>query len=230
MSKNKNNWLSKIHPEWMKQVLAPVFVGSQAKKIQDFLVSEVTSGCELSPLKEDIWNAFSYCPPKEIKVALISQDPYVNRGQADGLAFSIRKGHGVAPSLNNIFAEIKRDIPGTLHSNSNLEAWAKQGVLLLNSVLTTKVGHVGAHAESGWEEMTDKILVGLQEVNPKVVYLLWGNFAKMKAPLIKKSLGVLQTSHPSPNSVDRGFAGCGHFSKTNELLVAAGLQPIDWST
>ena len=194
------------------------------------MVSEVQRGAELAPPKPDIWNAFSYVGPKNVRAVILGQDPFPNKGQADGLAFSVRQGHGWAPSLVNIFDEIKRDIPGTVHVRSGLETWAKQGVLLMNSVMTTEVGRIAAHANSGWEEITDQILIELQKETPKIVYLLWGNFAKMKYPLIKSSLGILQTSHPSPNSVDRGFAGCGHFSKTNEFLKSAGLAPIDWST
>lgn len=229
MQEGKAKWTSKIHPGW-RPLMKKVFASDLAKDLGGKLKQLSKDGFEMVPAYEDVFNAFSYRDPKDIRVVIVAQDPYPTKGLADGLAFSVNKGRGRPPSLENIFAEIRRDIPGTVNEGGSLACWAKQGVLLLNSIMTTRVNTPGAHADFGWEQMTDEILVNLQEINPKIVYLLWGNFAKLKAPLIERSLGVLKSSHPSPRSVDLGFSGCGHFSKANQLLKEAGLEPIDWST
>ena len=182
------------------------------------------------PAKEDLFNAFSYFGPNDTRVVIIGQESSCRPGQAHGLALSVPPGQDRTPGLQNILAEIARDLPGTVQASGCLEGWAKQGVLLLNGCLSVRANQPGSHAGQGWERATDAILEQLQEANPKIVYLLWGNFAKTKRPLINYSLGIFEAAHPSPLTAYQGFNSCGHFSKTNELLVAAGMKAIDWST
>jgi uracil-DNA glycosylase len=183
---------------------------------------------ECYPARQDVFNAFKYCGPKDVKVVVIGQDPYINPGQAHGLAFSVMGGQ-LPPSLINIFKELSDDLKiAPPRTNGNLEDWSKQGVLLLNSVLTVRQGLSMSHSANGWEEATDEIIKTLSESNPKIVYLLWGNFAKTKKPLVKNSLAILEAAHPSPLSSYKGWFGCKHFSKTNEVLESAGVGKIDW--
>lgn len=144
------------------------------------------------------------------------------------MAFSVKEGVPVPPSLQNIFQEIHTDIGCEIPTNGFLESWAQQGVLLLNSILTVRAGSPGSHAGRGWENTTDQIMVKLQELNPDVIYLLWGNFARMKRPLITQAGGIFEAAHPSPLSAHKGFFGCRHFSKTNTQLEALGRKPIEW--
>ena len=198
------------------------------QKISD-LVDLAYTLHEIYPPKPLILNAFELCPFNGLKVVIIGQDPYHKAGQACGLSFSVPNGVAVPPSLKNIFKELSSDLPGFTTPNSgNLEAWAKQGVLLLNSVLTVQAGIAGSHKNFGWQRFTDAVINKLSKQKEHLVFLLWGNYAASKASLIDNHKHLILTAaHPSP--LARGaFFGCKHFSKTNNYLSANGKQPIDW--
>lgn len=176
-----------------------------------------------------IFNAFDSCPFDKVKVVILGQDPYHEEGQAHGLCFSVQDGVQVPPSLVNIYKEIHRDLGKDIPTSGNLQRWAEQGVLLLNATLTVEAHKAGSHQNKGWEEFTDAAIQALAAKRENVVYMLWGSYAQKKGAFIDKSKNlVLQTSHPSPLSVYRGFDGCGHFSKANEYLINKGIAPINW--
>ena len=181
------------------------------------------------PPPQFIFNAFSLCPFDQVKVAILGQDPYHNPGQAHGLSFSVPDGVKTPPSLQNIYKEIKSDLGIDVPSSGNLEHWAKQGILLLNATLTVEERSPGSHQGLGWETFTDAVIKTISDQKEHVVFLLWGNFARSKAPLIDKEKHlVLEAAHPSPFSAHNGFFGCKHFSKTNQYLKKHELQPIEW--
>ena len=178
----------------------------------------------------DIFNALKYTPYENVKVVILGQDPYHEKGQAEGLCFSVPKGVKAPPSLVNIFKEIKDDV-GIDNQSPNLINWAKQGVLLLNTSLTVREGQANSHSNKGWEILTDNIIKKLNEREKPIVFLLWGANARSKAALIEnKRHLVLCCAHPSPLSAYNGFFGCRHFSRTNEFLIKNGETPIDWRT
>ena len=178
-----------------------------------------------------IFNAFKVTPLDQLKVVILGQDPYHGDEQAHGLSFSVPEHVKPPPSLINIFKEIKDDIGQLNHTHGNLESWAKQGVLLLNSVLSVRAREAGSHRHLGWEQFTDQVITEISQHQPFVVFLLWGSYAQKKATLIDSSKhAILCAPHPSPLSAYRGFMGCKHFSTTNQLLAEKGLTPIDWST
>lgn len=184
---------------------------------------------KIYPAENKIFSAFKLTPFKDVKVVIIGQDPYHGEGQAHGLCFSVMPGIQTPPSLVNIFKEIADDIGGYVPDNGYLVPWAKQGVLLLNSVLTVREGQPNSHRPLGWEEFTDAVIKSLNKKDNKIVFLLWGNNAKQKASLIDQDKHfVLTASHPSPLSAYNGFFGCKHFSKTNELLEKSGQKAINW--
>ena len=176
-----------------------------------------------------IFNAFDSCPFDQVRVVIIGQDPYHDVGQAHGLCFSVNDGVAIPPSLLNIYKEIARDLGKPIHYSGNLQRWAAQGVLLLNATLTVEAHHPGSHQGKGWEELTDAAIQALSTQKEHLVFMLWGSYAQRKGQFIdrKKHL-VLESSHPSPLSVYRGFEGCGHFSKANAYLAKHGIPPIDW--
>ena len=176
-----------------------------------------------------IFNAFDSCPFDQVRVVIIGQDPYHDVGQAHGLCFSVNDGVAIPPSLLNIYKEIARDLGKPIPSSGNLQRWAAQGVLLLNATLTVEAHHPGSHQGKGWEELTDAAIQALSTQKEHLVFMLWGSYAQRKGQFIdrKKHL-VLESSHPSPLSVYRGFEGCGHFSKANTYLTKHGIPPIDW--
>lgn len=176
-----------------------------------------------------IFNAFDSCPFDQVRVVIIGQDPYHDVGQAHGLCFSVNDGVAIPPSLLNIYKEIARDLGKPVPSSGNLQRWAAQGVLLLNATLTVEAHHPGSHQGKGWEELTDAAIQALSTQKEHLVFMLWGSYAQRKGQFIdrKKHL-VLESSHPSPLSVYRGFEGCGHFSKANTYLAKHGIPPIDW--
>lgn len=176
-----------------------------------------------------IFNAFDSCPFDQVRVVIIGQDPYHDVGQAHGLCFSVNDGVAIPPSLLNIYKEIARDLGKPVPSSGNLQRWAAQGVLLLNATLTVEAHHPGSHQGKGWEELTDAAIQALSTQKEHLVFMLWGSYAQRKGQFIdrKKHL-VLESSHPSPLSVYRGFEGCGHFSKANTYLTKHGIPPIDW--
>lgn len=182
------------------------------------------------PAKEDIFNAFRRTPLSQVKAVILGQDPYCRPGQAHGLSFSVRPGIAKPKSLNNIFKELQSDLGIPVPESGCLDGWAKQGVLLLNTVLTVRSGERNSHAGIGWEIFTDHIITILNSQDHPIVFLLWGNPAKDKADMITNPHHlVLEASHPSPLSARSGFLGCRHFSKTNEYLRKNNINPIDWS-
>lgn len=182
------------------------------------------------PAKEDIFNAFRRTPLSQVKAVILGQDPYCRPGQAHGLSFSVRPGIAKPKSLNNIFKELQSDLGIPVPESGCLDGWAKQGVLLLNTVLTVRSGERNSHAGIGWKIFTDHIITILNSQDHPIVFLLWGNPAKDKADMITNPHHlVLEASHPSPLSARSGFLGCRHFSKTNEYLRKNNINPIDWS-
>lgn len=181
------------------------------------------------PAKENIFNALKYTPYNDVKVVLLGQDPYHGAGQAHGLAFSVQKGIQKPPSLINIFKELYSDLGITPPNHGCLTDWAKQGILLLNTTLTVREGEANSHKNFGWITFTDKIIEVLNRREDPVIFLLWGKNAADKLPLITESRHyVLMAAHPSPLSASRGFLGCRHFSKVNEILKRIGKEPINW--
>ncbi len=182
------------------------------------------------PPKNYIFNALKLTSFKDTKVVIVGQDPYHEEHQAHGLSFSVQKGVKLPPSLQNIYKELEADLGIKPRIDGDLTGWAKQGVLLLNAVLTVEKGHAGSHRNMGWELLTDYIIKVLNTKNTPVVFILWGNFAKEKAKLITNPIHyIIMSPHPSPFSAYSGFFGSKPFSKTNNYLVSHGLTPIDWS-
>lgn len=182
------------------------------------------------PARENIFNALKYTSYENTKVLLLGQDPYHEPGQAHGLAFSVQKGTQFPPSLKNILSERTSDLGMPMPDSGCLEPWTKQGVMLLNTVLTVRRGEANSHKSIGWTTFTDSIIARLNERKTPVVFLLWGANAKEKLPLITNHIHyVLTAPHPSPLSANRGFFGCRHFSKTNTILSRIGKEPVDWS-
>jgi uracil-DNA glycosylase len=193
------------------------------------LVNNAYKTKRIYPPAQQVFNSLSLCSFASIKVVIIGQDPYHGYGQANGLCFSVNDGIRQPPSLQNIFKELKQDIEGfEIPVSGNLEAWAKQGVLLLNAVLTVEEGQPGSHKAFGWERFTDSLIALISDKKENVVFLLWGNYAITKSGSINQTKHlVLTAAHPSP--LARGaFFGCKHFSKTNSYLIEKGLEPINW--
>ena len=182
------------------------------------------------PRREEIFSALNYTSFKNTKVVILGQDPYHGEDQAHGLAFSVKMGTRIPPSLVNIFKELSNDLHIPKPGTGYLEKWAKQGVLLLNTVLTVRAGEANSHKKIGWEQFTDKLIVTLNNSDKPIVFLLWGRNAQEKEKyLTNKNHLVLKAAHPSPLSATRGFLGCRHFSRTNEFLRNNNIQEIDWS-
>jgi len=181
------------------------------------------------PENDVIFNAFNFTTPSNIKVVILGQDPYHAKGQANGLSFSVPNGVKTPPSLRNIFKELQSDLNHSISSNGNLESWAKQGVLLLNAILTVREKKAGSHQKLGWELFTDSVIKKISDEKEGIIFLLWGAFAQKKSVIIDtRKHHVLITTHPSPFSAYRGFLGCKHFSKTNKILLNNNQQPINW--
>lgn len=219
----------KIEPSW-KEVLQHEFSRPYFQQVVTFLKTEKAAGKIIYPPGSLIFNAFNQTPFAKLKVVLIGQDPYHGPGQAHGLSFSVPNGIKPPPSLVNIFKEIESDIGVAMPSSyGNLTRWAEQGVLLLNAALTVRANEPFSHAKSGWAEFTDAVIQKISEQKKGIIFLLWGRFAQDKQLLIDETKHfVLKAAHPSPFSADKGFFGCKHFSKTNDLLVKQGITPIDW--
>ena len=197
-------------------------------KLHEFVENEYKTNI-IYPPRENIFFALKNPPYEYVKVVIIGQDPYHGEGEAHGMAFSVNPGIKIPPSLQNIYKELNRDLRCKIPNNGYLLKWARQGVLMLNSVLTVRKDTPASHQGKGWEIFTDRIILELNKKDSPIVFLLWGSFAKKKAELItnKKHL-ILTSSHPSPFSVKYGFEGCSHFSKTNKFLVENKMAPIDW--
>ncbi|HXL56025.1 MAG TPA: uracil-DNA glycosylase [Chitinophagaceae bacterium] len=219
----------KIESSW-KEVLHNEFSKSYFQQIVAFLKIEKAQGKTIYPPGPLIFNAFNKTPFDKLKVVLLGQDPYHGPGQAHGLCFSVPDGIALPPSLVNIYKELYDDVGMPVPKTGNLTRWADQGVFLLNASLTVRAGDPLSHSKIGWTEFTDAVIkiISLQKRN--IVFLLWGRFAQDKQMLIDETKHhVLKAAHPSPLSADKGFFGCKHFSKTNNLLMKQNLDPIDWS-
>lgn len=216
-----------FHNDW-DNVLKGEFESEYFQKILNSLDHEYATH-KVYPQENKIFSAFKLTPYKDVKVVIIGQDPYHGEGQAHGLAFSVMPGVPIPPSLVNIFKEIASDLGGYVPDNGYLVPWAKQGVLLLNTVLTVREGQPNSHRALGWERFTDAVIKALNQKENRIVFLLWGNNAKQKAQLIDQSKhSILYATHPSPLSAYGGFFGCKHFSKTNQILKESGQEPINW--
>lgn len=217
--KIEESWREALQSEFDK----PYFADLAAR-----LHAEKAEGRVIFPPGGQIFRAFDLCPLDKVKVVILGQDPYHGYGQAMGLSFSVPDGVPAPPSLKNIFREIETDLGIRMSGRPNLEAWAKQGVLLLNAVLTVRAGEPTSHGAIGWQTFTDAVIKTISDRCEGVVFLLWGNYARGKAPLVDVTRHhVLEAAHPSP--LARGaFFGCRHFSRTNDILVGEGRTPIDW--
>ena len=219
MVKLGNDWDGILADEWEKHYY---------KELHEFLKKEYSS-TKVYPDMYDIFNALKYTAFADTKAVILGQDPYHGPGQAHGLCFSVKKGVPLPPSLVNIYKEISDDLGVTMPSHGELTGWARQGVLLLNTVLTVRAGQPNSHKDKGWEFFTDRVISELNKKEQPVVFLLWGANAEKKARIITNPKHYkLITVHPSPLSAYRGFFGCRHFSKTNELLKKNGIPEIKW--
>ncbi len=217
----------RIEESW-KQALQSEFDKPYFARLVDFLHGEKAAGQTVYPPGSQIFKAFELTPVDDVKVVILGQDPYHGPGQAMGLSFSVPDGVRMPPSLRNIFKEIEDELGVRMSGRTNLEPWARQGVLLLNAVLTVRGGIAASHSNIGWQEFTDAVIRYLSDNCEGIVFLLWGNFARSKRALIDTSRHyVLEAAHPSPLA-GGAFFGCGHFAKTNEILINEHKTPINW--
>ncbi|MBQ7800677.1 MAG: uracil-DNA glycosylase [Oscillospiraceae bacterium] len=213
--------------EW-NEILKDEFEKDYYKKLRAFLKSEYSSR-HIFPDMYDIFNALRYTSYSDVKAVILGQDPYHGAGQAHGLCFSVKKGVTPPPSLVNIYKELQSDLGIAPAAHGELTSWAKNGVLLLNTVLTVREASPNSHKGMGWEIFTDRVISALNEREKPIVFILWGANARAKSALITNpNHKILTAAHPSPLSAYNGFFGCKHFSKTNDFLVKNGMSPIDW--
>lgn len=217
----------KIEQSW-KEALAGEFGKPYFASLVSFLRNEKAAGKVIYPPGSQIFRAFDLTPVQNVKVVILGQDPYHGPGQAHGLSFSVPSGVPAPPSLKNIFKEIETDLGVKMSGHPNLESWARQGVLLLNAVLTVRAAEAASHSRIGWQEFTDAVIKYISDNCEGVVFMLWGNFARGKSELIDHSRHcVLEAAHPSP--LARGaFFGCRHFSQANNYLLSTSRTPINW--
>lgn len=219
MAMINNDWLEAVGAEFSKPYYKELFT----------FVNEEYRTRQIFPPADDIFNALHLTPLSEVKVVILGQDPYHNDHQAHGLSFSVLPNVEAPPSLQNIYKELESDLGCYIPNNGFLEKWAKQGVLLLNTVLTVRAHNPASHQNKGWENFTDAIISAVNAKNSPVVYMLWGSPARKKKIMLNNSNHlILEAPHPSPLSAYRGFFGCKHFSKANDFLISKGLEPIDW--
>ncbi len=220
MSMIDNDWLTAISGEFKKDYY---------RQLYEFVKDEYSSTVVYPPA-DDIFNAFHFTPLSKVKVLILGQDPYHNVNQAHGLSFSVPPSQKeIPPSLQNIYKELQSDCGCYIPDNGYLKKWADQGVLLLNTVLTVRAHQANSHQGMGWEKFTDAVIQAVNAQDRPIVYMLWGNPAQRKIPMLTNPKHLILTApHPSPLSAYRGFFGCQHFSKANEFLKANGLEPIDW--
>ena len=217
----------KIEKSW-KEALQSEFDKPYFASLVAFLHEQKALGRQIFPPGGLIFRAFELTPVSKVKVVILGQDPYHGYGQAMGLSFSVPEGVPAPPSLKNIFREIETDLGVKMSGSPDLEPWARQGVLMLNAILTVQAGQAASHSRIGWQQFTDEVIRYISDHLDGVVFLLWGNFARSKKALIDTTRHhVLEAAHPSPLA-GGAFFGCRHFSKTNELLVKEGKTPIDW--
>lgn len=218
-----------IEESW-KKILQSEFTKSYFENIVAHLKTEKAQGKTIYPPGSLIFNAFDKTPFDKLKVLLLGQDPYHGKGQAMGLSFSVPKGIRQPPSLINIFKELHDDVGVPIPKTGDLTPWTEQGVMLLNASLTVRDGEPNSHAKIGWHQFTDAVIKKVSDEKEGVIFLLWGSFAHQKQELIDQTKHhVLKAAHPSPYSADKGFFGCRHFSKTNELLLKRQQNAIDWA-
>ncbi|NMA85121.1 MAG: uracil-DNA glycosylase [Epulopiscium sp.] len=214
-----NDWDELLEDEFKKEYYL---------NLREFLKREYAQH-RVYPDMYDLYQAFKLTPYHQVKVVILGQDPYHGPGQSHGLAFSVKPGVRIPPSLLNMYKELQNELGCKIPNNGYLLPWAKQGVLLLNTVLTVREGEPQSHQGKGWEQFTDQVIHLLNDRKEPIVFLLWGNPAKRKSALITNPIHhILTTVHPSPLSASRGFFGCNHFIKTNEILKQIGKEPIDW--
>ncbi len=219
MAAISNDWAPALREEYKKPYYKDLFLK----------VNEEYSKYQIFPPADDIFNAFHLTPLKDVKVVILGQDPYHNIGQAHGLSFSVKPGIEAPPSLVNIYNELKEDLGCYIPNHGYLVKWAKQGVLLLNTVLTVRAHQANSHRGIGWEDFTNAVIRILNEQDRPIVFLLWGRPAQNKMSMLNNPNHLILTApHPSPLSAYRGFFGCKHFSRTNEFLSQHGIAPIDW--
>jgi len=217
-----------LHQSWLK-VLADEFNQPYMKNLKQFLLQQKQIGKTIYPQGNDIFNALNSIHFDKVKVVILGQDPYHGPNQAHGLCFSVNEGVKIPPSLRNIYKELNQDINFVIPNHGNLQSWASQGVLLLNSVLTVNQGQAGSHQGKGWERFTDKVISLLNQQHKNLVYMLWGSYAHKKGDSIDTNNNlVLKSVHPSPLSAHRGFLGCRHFSQCNNYLLSQDKQVINW--
>jgi uracil-DNA glycosylase len=218
-----------MHESWLA-VLGDELEQPAMQELRAFLVAEVAAGRRFYPPAEQVFNALALTPFDDVRVVVLGQDPYHGAGQAMGLCFSVPAGVPPPPSLQNIHKELANDLGLAQPSSGDLTPWAERGVLLLNAVLTVSPGKPASHAGKGWEQFTDRAIRELSDRREGIVFLLWGRYAQQKGAVVDTARHhVLTAAHPSPYSAANGFFGCRHFSRANELLVASGVQPIDWA-
>jgi uracil-DNA glycosylase len=219
----------KLDESWRVPLTAE-FEQPYMRGIKRFLEEEKAQGKRIFPKGNEYFRALDLTPLEQVKVVILGQDPYHGEGQAHGLCFSVRPGVRTPPSLVNIYKELKSDLGLTPPRHGFLENWARQGVLLLNSVLTVEMGCAASHQKRGWEEFTDAVIRLVNQKEEPVVFLLWGAYAQRKAAFVDQSRHlVLKAAHPSPLSAHNGFLGCRHFSQANAFLEAKGRGAIDWA-
>lgn len=215
-------WRDVLHEERSKDYF---------KNLLSFVEAERTTGKRVYPPSAQVFSALTHTPLDQVRVVILGQDPYHGPGQAHGLCFSVQPSIPLPPSLQNIFKELRADLGISAPTNGCLIPWARQGVLLLNAVLTVEEGKPGSHANRGWEHFTDRVVEAVLTHRSGVVFLLWGSYAQRKADHIATKGGdhlMLRAPHPSPLSAHRGFFGCRHFSQVNAFLISRGVRPIDW--
>lgn len=218
----------KLEESW-KQALAPQFADPYMAALRQFLATEKEAGKRIFPKGSEYFRALDLTPLPKVKVVILGQDPYHGAGQAHGLCFSVRPGVRIPPSLVNIYKEMQADLGIPPAQHGFLEHWARQGVLLLNSVLTVEEGKAAAHQGKGWERFTDAVIRAVNEEGSHVVFMLWGSYAQKKAAFVDQRRHlVLKAPHPSPLSAHNGFFGSRHFSKANAYLISNGREPVDW--
>jgi uracil-DNA glycosylase len=219
--------LSAINNDWL-EAIGEEFRAPYYAKLYQFVKSEYSSYM-IYPNADDIFNAFHFTPLSEVKVVILGQDPYHNEGQAHGLCFSVKQDVEIPPSLVNIYKELHDDLGCYIPNNGYLVKWAKQGVLLLNTVLTVRAHQANSHQGKGWEQFTDAVIQAVNAQDRPIVFLLWGRPAQLKMPMLNNPKHLILTApHPSPLSAFRGFFGSRPFSKTNDFLKLHGIDPIDW--
>ena len=217
-----------LEPSWLAP-LGAEFDLPYMQQLRNFLRLEKKAGKRIFPKGSEFFSAFTHTPLDSVKVVILGQDPYHGAGQAHGLCFSVRPGVAVPPSLKNIYKELHEELGVGIPNHGHLTAWAEQGVLLLNSVLSVECGQAASHQGKGWEIFTDRVIEVINQGREGVVFMLWGSYAQRKGAIIDaRRHCVLKAPHPSPLSAHRGFFGCGHFVAANQYLEGRGAVPIDW--